>query len=458
MNICIKKCVIKRIIIGDMVKRFNILIIILCSAMSIILIRLFFIQVVDNKKYLDEKDILTEKIFTGGTAPRGRIYDRNGVLVVDNKPKKVIFYKKNSNITLNQELEVVKNLAEMLEVDYRKITIKNKKDYYLELYNPDLIKEEEMKDYKNRVISDKDILELKYSRITNEDLEKINDEEAYIYFLMHNGYYYTNKVIKDENVTDYEYALIAENLSLLPGVSVMLDWEREYLYGETFKSILGRVGEITSENSEYYLNDGYDRDDIVGISYLEYQYDSYLKGTKNMYLLKNNSDIYLLEEGKKGNDLYLTIDINFQREVDNIIIESLKSAKSEPNTNFLNKSFVIVSNPISGEIYAMSGKQIINGKVYDYTPGVITTSYVVGSTVKGASHIVGYNTGALKIGEVREDSCIKIKATNEKCSWKYLGLLDDITALKYSSNTYLENNPQSKMVIKSHHYYIYSLC
>jgi cell division protein FtsI/penicillin-binding protein 2 len=75
-------------------------------------------------------------------------------------------------------------------------------------------------------------------------------------------------------------------------------------------------------------------------------------------------------------------------------------------------------------------------KIYDYTPGIFTSSVTVGSVIKGASHIVGYNTGALKIGEKRYDTCVKLAATPLKCSWKSLGNLNDLTALKYSSNTY----------------------
>ena len=88
----------------------------------------------------------------------------------------------------------------------------------------------------------------------------------------------------------------------------------------------------------------------------------------------------------------------------------------------------------------MAEKQVkeVDGEkvVVDYTPGALTSPVVMGSVVKGASQIVGYNTGALKIGEVRYDNCVKIAATPEKCSWKKLGKLNDITALAYSSNTY----------------------
>ena len=416
--------------------RFNILIGIIISIMIIILSRLFFIQVLNNKIYLNKKTELTEKILFSPTAPRGRIYDRNGILLVDNKPNKVIYYNKNSDVSRKEELEIVKKLSVMLDIDYNKVTIKNLKDYYLVTTDVDLITEKEKEDYKNRILTAKEILDLKYSRITEKDLENLNKEEAYIYYLMHNGYSYSDKNIKDKSVTDYEYALIAENLEFLPGVGVKLDWEREYLYENTFKSIFGKVGEIPIENIDYYLELGYSKDDVVGTSYLEYQYDSYLKGTKNKYVLKSSGDYELLEEGKKGSDLYLSIDINLQQQIDDIIINNIKQAKREVNTTYLNKAFVVISNPQNGEIYAMSGKQVVNDEIYDYTPGIITTSYVVGSTVKGASHIVGYNTGSLNIGEIRDDSCIKIKSTNEKCSWKYLGMINDLDALKYSSNTY----------------------
>ena len=116
-------------------------------------------------------------------------------------------------------------------------------------------------------------------------------------------------------------------------------------------------------------------------------------------------------------------------------------AKTEPNTDYYNRSFVIISDPKTGEILAMAGKQAVQKddgsyEIVDYTPGILTSPVVVGSVVKGASQIVGYNTGALKIGETRYDTCIKVAATPIKCSWKYLGKLNDITALKYSSNTY----------------------
>ena len=307
----------------------------------------------------------------------------------------------------------------------------------------------EYNDLNERKIDNDTIERYKLERIPKEKLDAYSDvdlEAAYIYKLMNTGYNYAEKVIKKDGVTPEEYALIAENLDVLSGFNVKLDWDREYLYGDVFRTILGTVS--TSENGipyelkSYYLNKGYELNDRVGTSYLEYQYEDQLRGVKNKYQVVNGKYI-LLEEGRRGNDIKLTIDIELQKEVEKILEEELLATKSEPNTKYYNKSFVIISDPNTGEILAMAGKQIVGSmgdyKFYDYTPGITTSPVVVGSVVKGASHIVGYNTGSLSIGEVRDDSCLKIAATPPKCSWKYLGVLDDISALQNSSNTYQYN-------------------
>ena len=171
---------------------------------------------------------------------------------------------------------------------------------------------------------------------------------------------------------------------------------------------------------------------------MEKIYENTLKGHKSKYEIKDGN-LILIAPGKKGNDIYLTIDIDLQNYLDNLLEEELIKTKKEYNTKYFNKIFVVIVDPNNGDILAISGKQIIKTttgyKVYDYTPGTFLNSYTSGSVVKGASHIVGYNTNSLKIGEKRYDTCLKIGTIN-KCSWTYLGYINDIDALKYSSNTY----------------------
>lgn len=418
-------------------KRIYALEVLLIGCMLVILINLFNIQVLKESYYENKVREMTETKVYSSTAPRGRIYDRNGILLVDNKPVKVIYYLKEVGVSIKEELKIADKLSKILEVDYSKITTNMLKEYYLKVNsNLDLITDEEYKKYKDRKLSKDDLHNLKLERIKEDDINSLNKETAYIYYLMNNGYSYTEKIIKDENVSNEEYAIIAENVGTLKGVNIRLDWERVYPYGITLRGILGNVGKITDEYKDYYISSGYKINDRVGISYLEYEYDKYLKGEKNEYIRSSDGTYKLVKEGKKGNDIYLNIDIKLQEEIENIIVNNIKKAKYEPNTNFLNRTYVILTDVKTGGIIALAGKKVINNSVYDISTENINMSYTVGSVVKGASHIVGYNTNALKIGEVRNDECIKIKGTPKKCSFMYLGYLNDLTALKRSSNTF----------------------
>lgn len=431
-------------------KRYNFLIFIVITLICILLTVLFVKTIVQNDYYKQKIVTLTQKTIDGSSAPRGRIYDRNGVLIVDNTPEKVIFYKKPPKITSKQEIKSAYLLSDMIDIKYSRLT-----DYDYKLFwiknNPekanDKITEEEWKKLEERKITLDDIQKYKIERVSDEDLSEYSDQDkkaAYIYYLMNVGYSYDEKTIKNAGVSDKEYALVSENISKLNGINTKLDWNREYLYGDTFKSILGSVSTnksgIPKELKKYYLDKGYSLDDRVGTSYLEYQYENILRGSKNKYLVLHDGSYKILKEGKRGQDIVLSIDINLQKELERILSEEVVKTKSEANTEFYNRSFVIINNPKTGEILAMAGKQVTeegNGyKVNDYTPGILTSPVVVGSVVKGASQIVGYNTGTLKIGEKRYDNCIKIAATPIKCSWKYLGYLDDINAIAQSSNTY----------------------
>lgn len=427
-------------------KRFNILVILILFLFSFLVVNLFIVQVLKNEYYINKVDKLTKTITYGTTAPRGRIYDRNHRLIVDNTPVKVITYKKTNGITRQEEIQIAYKLADMIDVDYSKLRINNLKEFWIVNNQKEInsrITKEEWELLERRKITLDDINKLKLERVTDDDLSnytELDKEAVYIYYLMNSGYSYAEKSIKDKNVTDYEYAIVSENIDNLKGVNTKLDWERKYLYGNVFRSILGGIGSISYEKRDEYLANGYSLNDRVGISYLEYQYESILKGNKNKYQVLDDGTYELIEEGTRGNDIVLTIDIELQKRVEEIIVDELLKTKSEPNTEYYNRSFVIISDPNTGEILAMAGKQIVRTddgyEFYDYTPGIITSPVVVGSSIKGASHIVGYNTGALKIGEIRYDTCIKIAATPKKCSWRELGRINDIDALRYSANVY----------------------
>ena len=432
-------------------KRYIFIIVIIFLCFGIIGVRLFSLQILSRDEYTASLERAVEKRVESTSAPRGRIYDRNYNLLVDNVAVKTIYYKKENNITTKEEVELAYKVADLIEVDYSSLTDYRLKNFWYIQNKEDAkkkITDKEWKLNKERKLSTDDIVDLIFERISEEELSKFDDrdkEAAYIYYLMNKGYSYAEKVIKSKDITEKEYAVISENIDVLHGFNTKLDWERVYLYGDTFKSILGSVSSdtqgIPSELAEYYLDNGYSLADRVGISYLEYQYENYLKGTKAIYKVLSDNTYELVSEGKRGNDIVLTIDINLQKYLEEVLTSEVMNAKGEVNTEYYNRSFAVVSDPNTGEILAMGGKQIREREdgsryIVDYTPGIVTLPVTPGSIVKGASMLVGYKYGAINIGDTVQDDCIKIKDTPEKCSWKKLGLIDDVDALRMSSNYY----------------------
>ena len=146
--------------------------------------------------------------------------------------------------------------------------------------------------------------------------------------------------------------------SNIPGVTGEITWERTYPYGDTLKNIFGKVGPITKENKDYYLNEGYELTDTVGLSYLEKEYEEYLKGEKAKYKVESDYKLVKIEDEKKGNDLVLSIDIDLQMKVDEILRDKITLGKKYGNTEYFKDSYAIISNPLSGAILAISGQRL----------------------------------------------------------------------------------------------------
>ncbi len=427
-------------------KRIFVILIALISLFSVVFIKLFMVMLIDKDKYNDKLLALTNKSITLNSSPRGRIYDRNYNVIVDNKAINTIVYKKEKGTTNKEMIELAYTVSPHLNLDVSRLTLRAKKEFYLAKY-PDKckkkIKSSEYEKVKQRKLSNKDIEELKIERISLDELNVFKDEDlktAYLYYLMNNGYTYEEKVIRN-GATDEEFAYISENNDKLKGFNTRVDWERVYPYGDTLRTILGTVSSssqgIPSEDKNYYLKLGYSLNDRVGLSYLEKQYESYLKGEKNVYEAVNSHELRLVKEGMRGNDIVLSIDINLQKEIDNLIDEAIVRAKSEANTEYYDHSSVIVTDPNTGEILAIASRKIVGDKIIDNVNSILISPITPGSVVKGASMLVGYETGAIKFGEKMLDECVKIAGAPEKCSSvNDLGVIDDLTAMAKSSNVY----------------------
>lgn len=419
-------------------KKFYLLTFFIILIFCIFLYRVIDLSLFSHAYYLNEYNNITENYTTGLSAPRGRILDINGKVLVDNIGTNSIVYHKSSEISLSDELQVAKELV--ILTNYKYIYQENKlKDFYMLLYPKEaesLITEEEKKAYSERKLTKEDLNSLKKERITEDMLNTLSEEEkysSYFYYLMNDGYSYSNKTLL-ENISDEEYASILE--ANLPGVFGEIKWERTYPYKDTLKSILGNISNSLPKEKEYLLNSGYTYQDKVGISGLEEYYEEYLKGEKAVYKIENNN-LILASEAKRGKDITLEIDIDIQLKVESIMKEQMEKAKKQANTEFYKESYALISNPKTGGIIAIAGiRRLDNGEYQDESINTIKNAYTVGSAVKAASMSVGYITKAIDIGTTYTDSCIKLANLPAKCSYKRLGTLNDIRALALSSNYY----------------------
>lgn len=408
--------------------------------------KLFSVMIIDNKIYSEKLDSLMGKRITLNRAPRGRIYDRNYNVIVDNKAINVIVYKREKGTTIEEMIKLAYEVSKHLELDITKFNLRAKKEFYLAKY-PDVCKkkitEKEVDLLKQRKLSNKDIEELKIERITLDELNIFKEEDlraGYLYYLMSKGYSYEEKIIKND-VSDKEFAYISENSESLEGFSTKVDWERVYPYGDSLRTILGSVSSssqgLPSEEKDYYLKLGYSLNDRVGLNYLEKQYEEYLRGEKSVYQAVNSHELKLIKEGKMGNDVVLSIDMNLQLEVEKLIDEQLYKTKNEANTEYYDHSSVIISDPNTGEILVMASRKLVGDKIIDNVNSVLISPITPGSVVKGASMLVGYETGAIHFGEKMLDECVKISGAPAKCSSVLdLGVIDDIMAMAKSSNVY----------------------
>lgn len=394
------------------------------------------IMIYSNHNEYQEKLIEKTQIYvSGSSAPRGRILDTNGKILVDNIGVKTVYYNKVFGITVSVEVDIALNLASILTINVG--SDEELKEYWLVKNNngKNLITEEEYELLEERKINSDDIKTLKLQRITDEMLNEFSEEEkkaAHIYSLMNEGYSYTKKVIL-KDVSEEEYAKVIE--ASIPGVTGELSWERVYPYGDTLRSILGSIGAIPEEKKDDYLNNGYELTDIVGLSYLELEYEEYLQGTKAKYLVNNDNTLTKISEEERGNDLVLSIDIDLQMKVEEIIKDKIVLGDKYPNTDYYKDSYALVSDPNTGSILAIAGIRRNDDDTWsDISLNTINKSFTIGSAVKGATIAVGYKYGLIEMDKYITDSCVKLYLVPEKCSFKSLGRINDLTALAYSSN------------------------
>lgn len=238
-------------------------------AFSLIGTRLFYLQVVqgDRLRRVAEENrtaILFER------APRGMIFDRNGVVLADNKPSFVVLFVP---LELKQEdfSNVVERLAKILQM--------NAEELHQKLF----------------------------SSFKQQAMLRLLDRAS----------------------RSIAFAL-AEARPNLPGVSVITEMQRRYPFGTFASHLLGYLGQVTPDEFQKLREVGYRADWLVGKVGLEKTYDAILRGQHGGTRIEVDARGHSLKildrkDPVSGEHIRTTLDFKIQKAAEDAFQESGKS-------------------------------------------------------------------------------------------------------------------------------------
>lgn len=249
------------------------LLILIISLSGLLLFRLYILQVQQKEHYVN----LSEKNYARTVyidAPRGNIYDRNGVVLAEDIPSfhALVSYQKwiqtaSTESGIRKEKEAISLISRLFSIDEKNI---------------------------RKIISDCQ--------------ENQTD------------------VILKSNLNEQEYALFNENASKLAGFYVIRGFKRFYPHGRLLSHVLGYTRLLEKEKDQEILhqNPALTFNDRVGKQGVERYYEFLLQGDKGTIVQKIDAMGTILDEVEtkpiqKGNDIYLSVDIVLQEKVESLI-------------------------------------------------------------------------------------------------------------------------------------------
>ncbi|MBO0475070.1 penicillin-binding protein 2B [Enterococcus sp. DIV0840] len=447
--------------------RLNLLFFVIFGLFVALIVRLGYLQIAEGQQFAKKaEENSTLKIKS--SAPRGQIYDAKGNLLAGNKANLAITYTRGKKVQTKDLVPIANKVNDLIHVPADELTERDKKDFWLA--TPENLKAAQKR------LTDADKVDEKGNKITDEGtlyvktVEKVTPEEinfdehtlqaATIFKRMNSVGELNTAFIKNEGVTQDEIAIIGENTSEIAGVSTGMDWDRDYPNDTDLKSLLGKVSSqkagLPAEEADEYIAKGYELNDRVGTSYLEKQYEDILQGHKAISEVTLDSKGKIVtqtpvSEGKKGENLKLTIDMAFQAKIEEVVRAQYQQLLATGNAAYSDGAYVVVMNPKTGAVMAMVAldRDPATNELTSNPLATINKAFEPGSVVKGATISAGYEQGVITGNDVLIDEPIQIFGSKQKASVFNNTIagnqipLSAEQALEYSSNAYM-----MKLVLK----------
>ncbi|RRD32688.1 penicillin-binding protein 2 [Streptococcus minor] len=437
-------------------RRLNILFAIVILLLSVLLARLAYMQIIN-------KDFYTRKLATASqktiqtSSVRGQIYDAKGQALVENQVIQVVSFTRSNRITASGIKNIAQQLLQYVNISEVSLSKRDKADYYLAdsaIYSQVVksLPKDQRYDTDGNLLPEHEIYANAVASLSEDQLVYSQEDEkaAELFSQMNSAAYFETVHLVTEPLSAQQIALIAANEKNLPGISTSSNWNRVVL-PTSLASIIGTVTSeqagIPEEEADAYLAKGYSLNDRVGTAYLEKQYEDILQGQREIREISldrhgNVENIKTTQEGSKGNNIKLTIDLHFQDQVNAILKRHFDSELANGSALYSDGVYAVVLNPHTGAILAMAGYKHEKGtqNLQENALGTITDTFVPGSIVKGATLTAGWESGAIQGNQSLTDQPIQFAGSAPITSWFTVFGNRSITAveaLQYSSNTYM---------------------
>ena len=437
--------------------RLNLLFAIVILLFLAIIGRLLYMQVL-HKDFYENKLASASQTRVTISSARGEIYDAAGKPLVQNTVKQVVSFTRSNKMTAADLKDISTKLLNYVTVTSPEVTDRQMADYYLadaEVYKKtvEALPKDKRYDSDGNKFSESELYNNAAESIAPNQLNYSEDEKKAIYLFsqLNSVENFATGNIRTDPLTDTQIAVIASASKELPGISISTSWDRKVL-DTSLSSIVGSVSSeksgLPAEEVDTYLKKGYSLNDRVGTSYLEKQYEEVLQGkrtVKEVHLDKhgNMESVENIEEGSKGKNIKLTIDLAFQDSVDSLLKSYFNSELSNGGAKYSEGVYAVALNPKTGAVLAMSGMKhnLETGELTSDSLGTVTNVFVPGSVVKAATISSGWENGVLSGNQTLTDQPIVFQGSAPINSWYtpyYSSFpITAVEALEYSSNAYM---------------------
>lgn len=434
---------------------------------------LFNLQIVNGENYREqsEKRMLRTKNIT---APRGEIYDRNGVILATNKLSyDVELYK--VRVSTKEQNDGILRLVEILNENSDKVYSTFPVNDDLNGFNFENTEEEQKwkKEMKldstltfDQVI-DKYIERYELQDYSDNRLNQIKMIEIK-YEANLNGYSLFNSATIAKDISQKSVAKIGEEKYKIYGISIVSVPKRYYPNGNLLSHTIGYVSKISSTEYEKKKEQGYNVNSVIGKAGIEQSFEKYLRGKDGVIkeetdTLGNVSSQTETTEAKSGDNVTLTIDYRLQKVAEESLLNAINGLQ---NGTLVGKKFsdanagaVVVLDVDSGEVLASASyptydinsliggislkdwNALQNNSLHPMLNRVVSGTYSPGSTFKMLVGMAGLMNGKITVDEKYYDPGIYPYGYHPKC-WLYTdrhmthGWINIEGAIKGSCNCY----------------------